>query len=100
MSVYEDSRKVQALGSSLAVTLPAFFVELCGLEPGSEVRVIYGLDGVLVVVKDDNLLNLREGLLEIIEKLKGLESQFKNSRARRDSGKRTGSTQARIRPEI
>ena len=49
MPVFESSRKVQVFGSSLAMTLPAFFVKANEIEKGSVISVHYGLDGVLVI---------------------------------------------------
>ena len=49
MPVFESSRKVQVFGSSLALTLPAFFVNTNQVEKGSLMNVHYGLDGVLVL---------------------------------------------------
>jgi antitoxin component of MazEF toxin-antitoxin module len=49
MPVFESSRKVQVFGSSLAMTLPAFFVKANEIEKGSVMSVHYGLDGVLVL---------------------------------------------------
>ena len=49
MRVFESSRIVQVFGSSLALTLPAFFVKANEIEKGSVVSVHYGLEGVLVL---------------------------------------------------
>ena len=49
MRLFESSRKVQVFGSSLALTLPAFFVKVNEIEKGSVVSVHYGLEGVLVL---------------------------------------------------
>ena len=49
MPVFESSRKVQVFGCSLALTLPAFFVNTNQVEKGSLMNVHYGLDGVLVL---------------------------------------------------
>lgn len=54
MRFYETSRKVQAFGTSLAVTIPSLFVKVHEVEKGSMVKVIYGLEGVLVLSKSDN----------------------------------------------
>lgn len=51
MRVFESSRKVQVFGSSLAMTLPAFFVKANEIEKGSVIKVHYGMDGVLVISK-------------------------------------------------
>ena len=69
MPVFESSRKVQVLGSSLAMTLPALFVKVCEIEKGSVIDVLYGLDGVLVLFQCEDIESLREYLIEIIEKI-------------------------------
>jgi antitoxin component of MazEF toxin-antitoxin module len=67
MPVIEDSRKVQSFGSSLAITLPSFFVKAAGVEKGSEVMVVYGLDGVLIVAKVDDPSTVEKGLYAILD---------------------------------
>ena len=69
MPVFESSRKVQVLGSSLAMTLPAMFVKVCEIEKGSVIDVLYGLDGVLVLFQCEDIGSIRECLIEIIEKI-------------------------------
>ena len=69
MPVFESSRKVQVLGSSLAMTLPAMFAKVCEIEKGSVINVLYGLDGVLVLFQCEDVGSLRECLIEIIEKM-------------------------------
>jgi antitoxin component of MazEF toxin-antitoxin module len=62
---FEGSRKVQVFGSSMAMTLPALFVKACEIEKGTELDVIYGLDGVLVVSSLKEPEALRDSLLLI-----------------------------------
>ena len=69
MPVFESSRKVQVLGSSLAMTLPAMFVKVSEIEKGSVINVLYGLDGVLVLFQSEDIESIREYLIEIIEKI-------------------------------
>ena len=69
MPVIEDSRKVQAFGSSLAITLPSFFVKANEVEKGSELIVVYGLDGVLLVTKTDDPSAVEKGLYAILDEL-------------------------------
>ena len=69
MPVFESSRKVQVLGSSLAMTLPAMFVKVSEIEKGSVINVLYGLDGVLVLFQSEDVESIREYLIEIIEKI-------------------------------
>ncbi len=65
MPVFESSRKVQVFGSSLAMTLPAMFVKACEIRKGSRLNVFYGLDGVLVLSKCEDV-----GLtLDMLEKI-------------------------------
>ena len=49
MPIFESSRKVQAVGTSLALTLPALFVKANEIEKGAISKVYYNLDGVLIV---------------------------------------------------
>ena len=67
MPIIEDSRKVQAFGSSLAITLPSFFVKANEVEKGSELMVVYGLDGVLIVTKADDPSAVEKGLYAILD---------------------------------
>lgn len=69
MPVFESRRKVQELGSSLAMTLPAFFVKMNEVEKGCEVKVIHGLKGFLVVCTENNSDQMNKKLTEIIKKL-------------------------------
>jgi len=69
LPVIEDSRKVQAFGSSLAITLPSFFVKANEVEKGSELIVVYGLDGVLLVTKTDDPSAVEKGLYAILDEL-------------------------------
>jgi len=69
LPVIEDSRKVQAFGSSLAITLPSFFVKANAVEKGSELIVVYGLDGVLLVTKTDDPSAVEKGLYAILDEL-------------------------------
>lgn len=69
MPVFESSRKVQVFGSSLAMTLPAFFARANEIEKGSRVNVLYGLDGVLVVFNCEDPERLRGFIVEILDRL-------------------------------
>jgi antitoxin component of MazEF toxin-antitoxin module len=69
MPVFESSRKVQVMGSSLAMTIPALFVKANEVEKGQEVSVIFGLDGVLVLSKFADHETIRGQLLSILESL-------------------------------
>ena len=69
MPVFESSRKVQAFGSSLAVTLPSLFVKANEIEKGSVMKVIYGLEGVLIAFQVEDDSTLMECLWKILENL-------------------------------
>ena len=70
MPVFESNRKVQVFGSSLAMTLPAMFVKANEIEKGTKMRVIYDLNGVLIVSKVENSNNILNLLINIVDKLK------------------------------
>ena len=69
MPVFESSRKVQVFGSSLAMTLPAFFVKANEIEKGSVMKVIYNLNGVLIVSSEVDVDIIRKNLISIMDKL-------------------------------
>ena len=69
MPVFKSSRKVQAFGSSLAMTLPALFVKANEVEKGSMTNVYYGFNGVLVTSMVDEPKVIRKCLVEIMEKI-------------------------------
>ena len=69
MPVFESSRKVQVFGSSLAMTLPSFFVKANEVEKGSVMKVIYNLDGVLVVSSEVDVEIIKKNLSTIMDKL-------------------------------
>lgn len=84
MPVFKSSRKVQAFGSSLAVTLPALFVKANEVEKGSMTNVYYGLKGVLVTSMVDEPDVIRNRLAEIIEELED-NAREKKVESRNDS---------------
>ena len=69
MPLFESKRRVQAMGSSLAITLPAFFVKANEIEKGKEIKVFYNLDDVLVAYCDEAPESLIERLKTIITRL-------------------------------
>ena len=69
MPVFESTRKVQTFGTSLAVTLPAMFVKANEIEKGSFMKVLYGLEGVLVASKIEDNRALKKCLLQILDNL-------------------------------
>ena len=69
MPVFESSRKVQLFGSSLALTLPAMFVKANEVEKGSIMKVLYGLEGVLVISRHKDPGEIMDHLVPILEKL-------------------------------
>ena len=85
MPVFESSRKVQLFGSSLALTLPALFVKACEIRKGSEMEVLFGLDGVLVISDVMEPKDLLNKLLLIVENLE--------EKVRDNTGKRRGLVQ-------
>jgi antitoxin component of MazEF toxin-antitoxin module len=78
LPVFKSSRKIQLFGSSLAMTLPAMFVKANEVRKGSTGDVYYSLDGLLVVTLTENE-NIREGLLEILEKIEKFKITENNS---------------------
>jgi antitoxin component of MazEF toxin-antitoxin module len=69
MPVFECERKVQVLGSSLAMTLPAFFVKANEIQKGNIMKVMYGLKGFLIVCNDDESEDIKETLKMVMEQL-------------------------------
>ena len=69
MPVFESERKVQAFGSSLALTLPALFVKANEIRKGSIIKTIYNLEGVLIAAQVDDEKTLRDCLLKVLESL-------------------------------
>ena len=69
MPVFESKRKVQVFGSSLAMTLPSFFVKANEVEKGSVMKVLYGLEGVLIVSLEKDPEVVRKCLVSIMDKL-------------------------------
>ena len=74
MPVFESSRKVQVFGSSLAMTLPAMFVKACEIKKGSELDVLYGLDGVLVLANCGDAHVVIASLNDIMRRLNDSKS--------------------------
>jgi phosphate uptake regulator len=73
MPVFESSRKVQAFGSSYAMTLPSLFVKANEVKKGSIGTVFYGLEGVLVISLNDEPEQVKHGLIEILNKISNRE---------------------------
>lgn len=73
MPVFESSRKVQAFGSSYAMTLPSLFVKANEVKKGSIGTIFYGLKGVLVISLNDEPEQVKHGLLEILHKINNHE---------------------------
>jgi len=69
MPVFEYSRKVQTLGSSLALTIPSLFVKVMEIKKGDALDVIHSLDGVLVVSNSKDVGSLRECLMMLLDML-------------------------------
>jgi antitoxin component of MazEF toxin-antitoxin module len=69
MPVFESSRKVQVMGSSLAMTLPAMFVKANEVEKGSVMSVIYSFEGVLVLSMFEDYEVIKDCLKDILVNL-------------------------------
>lgn len=69
MPVFESRRKVQVFGSSLAMTLPSFFVKANEVEKGAVMKVLYGLEGVLIVSLEKDPEVVKKCLVSIMDKL-------------------------------
>lgn len=69
MPVFKSKRKVQEFGSSLAITLPAFFVKANEIEKGKIAHTVFGLNGVLIASWNKNLKDLRECLIIMLQEL-------------------------------
>ncbi len=69
MPVFEYSRKVQTLGSSLALTIPSLFIKVMEIKKGDALDVIHSLDGVLVVSNSKDVGSLRERLMILLDTL-------------------------------
>ena len=80
MPVFESKRKVQATGSSLSITLPAFFVKVNEVEKGSLLKVFYNLDGVMIVSCGDDA----EAILEHLTSIQNMLDEQVNVRRAED----------------
>ena len=85
MRVFESSRKVQAFGSSLAMTLPAFFVNANEIEKGSVMNVHYGLEGVLVLSRFKDPEVTLKCLTKILDALEETVKAQKDDEGEEDS---------------
>ena len=78
MPVFESSRKVQVFGSSLAMTLPAFFAKANEIEKGSVLNVLYCLEGVLVLSHNNDHKMIKKSLRKIIRDIE--KEKIKNDK--------------------
>ena len=69
LPIFKSKRKIQGLGSSLAITLPSFFVKANEVEKGLELKVHYNLKGLFIVSKNNDSLSLTNSLKDIRRKL-------------------------------
>ena len=69
MKVFECSRKAQAFGSSLALTLPSLFAKVNEVEKGKVLNILYDLNGLMIVSITDDPEAIKAGLKVIMEKL-------------------------------
>jgi len=85
MPVFESKRKVQVMGSSLAMTLPALFAKANEIEKGSVIKVFYNLEGVLIASCGGDSEAMLESLTSIIDNL----NEKVNERKAEDERERT-----------
>ena len=69
MPLFKTSRKVQMFGTSLALTIPAMFVKINGIEKGDRLKVFYDLSGILILRDSKDQKELKKCLLDFIESL-------------------------------
>lgn len=69
MPVFESSRKVQSFGSSLALTLPVMFTKIHEIEKGSNLKLFFGLDGLIILSKHDDLDEVKRCMENILQAL-------------------------------
>ena len=72
---FDSKRKVQAFGTSLAITLPALFVKGNEIRKGCNANTFFGFDGVLIAAWFDDHNKLKKTLNELIEELDKRNSQ-------------------------
>ena len=74
MPVFESERKIQKVGSSLAITIPAMFIKANEVEKGDELQIYYNLNGVFLASHVDDpkqLIKIISGIIKGIEEKKG-----------------------------
>lgn len=69
VSVFKTFRKVQKFGDSLALTIPSTFVKVNELTKGTKVKIMYDLEGTLVLIKCENKDDFIKCLRKFIEKI-------------------------------
>jgi antitoxin component of MazEF toxin-antitoxin module len=69
MPIFKSRRKVQEFGSSLAITLPAFFVKANEIEKGKIANTVFGFNGILIASWNTNLNDLKDCLSKMLQEL-------------------------------
>ena len=69
LPLFKTSRKVQAFGSSLALTLPVMYTRINDIEKGKSMKLFYDLDGTLILANCENEEELRKRMLKFIKTL-------------------------------
>ena len=69
MPLFKTSRKVQMFGTSLALTIPALYVKINGIQKGDRLKVFYDLSGILILRESEDQKELKECLLNFLESL-------------------------------
>ena len=72
MPIFQSSRKVQVMGTSHAITLPAFFCKACEIEKGVKVNVFFNLHGTLIVTLCNNPNDFKKNLSQMMEDIEDI----------------------------
>ena len=69
MPLFKTSRKVQVFGDSLALTIPSMYVKVNEIKKGNKMKIIYDLEGTLILTNCSNEEELKKCLLKFIKKI-------------------------------
>lgn len=69
MPLFKSSRKVQAFGSSLALTIPAMYARINEIRKGNKIRIFYDLDGTMIMANCRNEKELKACILKFLQTL-------------------------------
>lgn len=81
MPVFESDRKIQKVGSSLAITIPAMFAKANEVEKGDELQIYYNLSGVFIASRFNDskkLIKIISGIINGIEEKKDSKKGIEN----------------------